>query len=92
MYMYVCVDVWVCGCVDVWMCGRTCRCAMLRFLSLLFSSVFLSVSPASGPSWPMLVPGIVMSTVSCRYFGFGRDHDVSPHFLLHPFLSLFAKS
>ena len=40
----------------------------------------------------VLVPGVVLSTVSCRYSGFGRDHDVSPHFLLHPFLCLFAKS
>ena len=40
----------------------------------------------------VLVPGVVMSTVSCHYSGFGLDHDVSPHFLLHPFLCLFAKS
>ena len=40
----------------------------------------------------VLVPVVVMSTVSCRFSGFGRDHDVSPHFLLYPFLSLFAKS
>ena len=60
----------------------------LFFLPLGVSRFWAGMAHASCK----LVPVAVMSTVFCRYSGFGRDHDVSPHFLLHPFLSLFAKS
>ena len=99
MYMYVCVlggggvNVWMCGCVDVWAYMSMCN-ASISLSSLLFSlpvgvSRFWAVMAHASC---VLVPGVVMSTVSCCYSGFGRDHDVSPHFLLDPFLSPFAKS
>ena len=88
----------MCGCVDVWMCGCVgvhvdVQCFDFSLFSSLLSSCrgsrfWAGIAHASC----VLVPGVVMSTVSCRYSGFGCDHDVSPHFLLHPFLSLFAKS
>ena len=99
VFVCVCVGicVWVCGCVDVWMCGR--RCAMLRFLSLLFSSLFLSTSPASGPAWPMLdaclflvllcllcpaaTPALAMTTMCLPIFSF----ILSFLFLLKAFFS-----
>ena len=109
MYMYVCVyvclcvcvcvsvSVCVCVCVCVWMCG--CRCAMLWFLSLLFSSLFLSVSPASGPAWPILhaclfllllclmcpaaTPALAMTTMNLPLFSF----ILSFLFLLKAFFS-----
>ena len=67
--------------------------------SISLSSLLFSLPVGVSRFWAgmahascVLVPGVVMSTVSCRYSGFGRDHDVSPHFLLYPLLSLFAKS
>ena len=68
--------------------------ASISLSSLLFSLPFGVSRFWAGMAHAscVLVPGVVLSTVSCRYSGFGRDHDVSPHFLLHPFLCLFAKS
>ena len=92
--MCVFVWVWVCGCVGVWMCGRTCRCAMLRFLSLLFSSLFLSGSPASGPAWPMLYACLflVLLCLLCPAATPALAVTTMCLPILHPFLSLFAKS
>ena len=66
----VCVGgggVWVCGCVWGGGGGGGCRCGrgcgwvcvcvgvdLQGFDFSLFSSLFLSVSPASGPAWPIL--------------------------------------
>ena len=81
------------------MCG--CRCARLRFFSLFFSlpvgvsRFWAGMAHASCVLAPVVVvicKHMYLSTVSCRYSVFGRDHDSSPRFLLYPFLSLFAKS
>ena len=89
-----------CGCVCVCMCGCVgvdVQC-FFRFLSLLFSSLLLSVSPASGPAWPILhaclfllllcllclaaTPALVVTTMCLPLFSF----ILSFLFLLKSFL------